>query len=183
MAHFDPLTSLPNRTLFSDRFNQAIAQTKRSGGLLAICYLDLDGFKPVNDTFGHAVGDELLIEVAKRIKSNLRECDTVCRLGGDEFALLLLDLQSRQQCEDTLNRIHTALAEPFTLNVHPVWIGASCGVTLYPLDNVAPYTLLRHADQAMYQAKHAGRNCYRIYLDLLDQGVFPHDAEPLAETE
>lgn len=183
MAHFDPLTSLPNRTLFSDRFNQAIAHTKRSGGLLAICYLDLDGFKPVNDTFGHAVGDELLIEVAKRIKSNLRECDTVCRLGGDEFALLLQDLQSRQQCEDTLTRIHAALAEPFTLNVHPVWIGASCGVTLYPLDDVAPYTLLRHADQAMYQAKHAGRNCYRVYLDLLEQGVFPRDAEYLAETE
>ncbi|MBS4051672.1 MAG: diguanylate cyclase [Methylomonas sp.] len=183
MAHFDPLTGLPNRTLFSDRFNQAIAHTKRSGGLLAICYLDLDGFKPVNDTFGHAVGDELLIEVAKRIKSNLRECDTVCRLGGDEFALLLLDLQSRQQCEDTLDRIHSALAEPFTLNVHPVWISASCGVTLYPLDDVAPYTLLRHADQAMYQAKRVGRNCYRIYLDLLAQGVVPHETEQLAETE
>lgn len=183
MAHFDPLTGLPNRTLFSDRFNQAIAHTKRSGGLLAICYLDLDGFKPVNDTFGHAVGDELLIEVAKRIKSNLRECDTVCRLGGDEFALLLLDLQSRQQCEDTLDRIHSALAEPFTLNVHPVWISASCGVTLYPLDDVAPYTLLRHADQAMYQAKRAGRNCYRIYLDLLAQGAVPHETEQLAETE
>lgn len=183
MAHFDPLTNLPNRTLFSDRFNQAIAHAKRSGSLLAICYLDLDGFKPVNDTFGHAVGDELLVEVAKRIKGNLRECDTVCRLGGDEFALLLQDLQSRQQCEDTLNRIHTALAEPFTLNIHPIWIGASCGVTLYPLDAVAPYTLLRHADQAMYQAKRAGRNCYRIYLDLLDQGLFPQDSEHLAETE
>ncbi|MCQ8104185.1 diguanylate cyclase [Methylomonas sp. SURF-2] len=183
MAHFDPLTGLPNRTLFSDRFNQAIAHTKRSGGLLAICYLDLDGFKPVNDTFGHAVGDELLIEVAKRIKSNLRECDTVCRLGGDEFALLLQDLHSRRQCEDTLDRIHAALAEPFTLTAHPIWIGASCGVTLYPLDDVAPYTLLRHADQAMYQAKRAGRNCYRIYPDLLDQGILSEDVEHPAEIE
>jgi diguanylate cyclase (GGDEF)-like protein/PAS domain S-box-containing protein len=183
MAHFDPLTGLPNRALFSDRFNQAIAHSKRSGGLLAICYLDLDGFKPVNDSFGHGIGDELLIEVARRIKANLRECDTVCRIGGDEFAILLQDLQSTQQCEDTLKRIHAALANPFSLSLHPIWIGASSGVTLYPLDNVPPYSLLRHADQAMYQAKHAGRNCYRIYLDLIAQGVLPPDNEALIEAE
>jgi diguanylate cyclase (GGDEF)-like protein/PAS domain S-box-containing protein len=183
MAHFDPLTGLPNRALFSDRFNQAIAHCKRAGGLLAICYLDLDGFKPVNDGFGHGVGDELLIEVARRIKANLRECDTVCRIGGDEFALLLQDLQSTQQCEDTLKRIHAALANPFTLSTHPIWIGASSGVTLYPLDDVQPYTLLRHADQAMYQAKHAGRNCYRIYLDLIAQGVLIPESEASLEVE
>jgi diguanylate cyclase (GGDEF)-like protein/PAS domain S-box-containing protein len=183
MAHFDPLTGLPNRSLFSDRFNQAIAHSKRSGGLLAICYLDLDGFKPVNDSFGHGVGDELLIEVARRIKANLRECDTVCRIGGDEFAVLLQDLQSTQQCEDTMKRIHAALTNPFTLAMHPIWIGASSGVTLYPLDDVPPYTLLRHADQAMYQAKRAGRNCYRIYLDLIAQGVLIPDSEALTEIE
>lgn len=183
LAHFDPLTGLPNRTLFGDRFNQAIAHSKRSGGLLAVCYMDLDGFKPVNDTFGHEVGDELLIEVAKRIKSNLRECDTVCRLGGDEFALLLQDLQSRQQCEDTLIRIHSALSDPFTLSSHPIWIGASSGVTMYPLDASEPYTLLRHADQAMYQAKRDGRNCCRVYMDLLQQGILPPDHEPMSETD
>jgi diguanylate cyclase (GGDEF)-like protein len=145
--------------------------------------LDLDGFKPVNDSFGHGIGDELLIEVARRIKANLRECDTVCRIGGDEFAILLQDLQSTQQCEDTLKRIHAALANPFSLSLHPIWIGASSGVTLYPLDNVPPYSLLRHADQAMYQAKHAGRNCYRIYLDLIAQGVLPPDNEALIEAE
>lgn len=177
MAHYDPLTNLPNRSLFADRFAQAIAHSKRTGTLLAVCYLDLDGFKPVNDNFGHDVGDELLIEVAKCIKANLRECDTVSRLGGDEFALLLQDLHSQLQCEETLKRIHKALSDPFVLNDHPIWIGASSGLTLYPLDNAEPDTLLRHADQAMYQAKQAGRNCYRIYQDLIDQQILQPDTE------
>ncbi len=168
LAHYDPLTQLPNRSLFADRFNQAIAHSKRTEALLAVCYLDLDGFKQVNDTFGHEIGDELLIEVARRIKFNLRECDTVCRLGGDEFALLLENVHSPQQCEETLKRIHMALAEPFTFGDRQIRIAASSGVTLYPLDREEPDTLLRHADQAMYQAKLAGRNCYRIYQHLLD---------------
>ncbi|WP_230874623.1 sensor domain-containing protein [Methylomonas sp. LL1] len=178
LAHFDPLTGLPNRSLFADRFSQAIAHSKRAGSLLAVCYLDLDNFKPVNDSFGHETGDELLIEVSLRIKSNLREYDTVCRLGGDEFALLLQDLQSQQQCEETLRRIHDALADPFILSSHPVWIGASSGVTVYPLDSAEPDILLRHADQAMYQAKHAGRNCYRIYQDLIVAGILSPDHQP-----
>ena len=168
LAHYDPLTNLPNRSLFADRFNQAIAHSKRTETLLAVCYLDLDGFKQVNDTFGHEVGDELLIEVSRRIKLSLRECDTVCRLGGDEFALLLENLQSPQQCEETMKRIHAALADPFAISDRPIRIAASSGITLYPLDREEPDTLLRHADQAMYQAKLAGRNCYRIYQNLLD---------------
>lgn len=183
LAHYDPLTGLPNRSLFADRFSQAIAHSKRAATSLAVCYLDLDGFKPVNDTFGHEVGDELLVEVANRIKSNLRECDTVCRLGGDEFALLLQDLHSQAQCEDTLKRIHQALADPFTLKEHPVWIGASSGVTLYPEDKAEPDTLLRHADQSMYEAKHAGRNCYRIYQDLIDQQILKPDPGPEIKDE
>ena len=168
LAHYDPLTQLPNRSLFADRFSQAIAHSKRTEALLAVCYLDLDGFKQVNDTFGHEVGDELLVEVAHRIKQNLRECDTVCRLGGDEFVLLLENVQSLQQCEDTLKRIHGTLAEPFELAERQLRIAASSGVTLYPLDCVDQDTLLHHADQAMYQAKQAGRNGYRIYQQLLD---------------
>ncbi len=177
LAHYDPLTGLPNRSLFADRFMQAIAHSKRTNSLLAVCYLDLDGFKPVNDGFGHETGDELLVEVAKRIKSNLRECDTVSRLGGDEFALLLQDLGKQPQCEETLKRIHKTLAEPFILQGQPIRIGASSGLTLYPLDNIEPDTLLRHADQAMYQAKHAGRNCYRVYQDLIADGVLQADID------
>ncbi|OAI27543.1 EAL domain-containing protein [Methylomonas koyamae] len=166
LAHFDPLTQLPNRALFADRFAQAIAHSKRAESLLALCYLDLDGFKQVNDHFGHETGDQLLVEVAKRIKMNLREGDTVCRLGGDEFALLFENLQSIQQCEDTLSRIHQALAEPFELAERHVRIAASSGVTIYPLDREDPDILLRHADQAMYQAKLDGRNRFKLYEHL-----------------
>jgi len=169
LAHFDPLTQLPNRALFADRFAQAIAHSKRAELLLAICYMDLDGFKQVNDNFGHETGDQLLVEVAKRIRQNLREGDTVCRLGGDEFALLFENLQSVQQCEDALSRIHHAMAEPFQLQTHQIRIAASSGVTIYPLDREDPDILLRHADQAMYQAKLDGRNCYRIYEHLANQ--------------
>lgn len=183
LAHYDPLTGLPNRVLFADRFSQAIAHSKRTGNSLAICYLDLDGFKPVNDNFGHDVGDELLVQVATRIKLNLRECDTICRLGGDEFALLLQDLQSQPQCDETLRRIHQTLAEPFNLSDHPIWISASSGLTLYPQDNVDTDILLRHADQAMYQAKHAGRNCYRIYQDLISQGILNSDYDAKSENK
>ena len=163
LAHYDPLTKLPNRALFSDRFVQAIAYSKRFDKLLAVCYLDLDGFKQINDTFGHEIGDQLLIEVSKRIKLNLREGDTVCRMGGDEFVLLFENLQSMQQCLDTLNRIHQMMAEPFELSDREVCIAASSGVTIFPLDKAEPDILLRHADQAMYQAKLAGRNCYCLY--------------------
>lgn len=169
LAHFDPLTQLPNRTLFADRFAQAISHSKRTESLLAVCYLDLDGFKQVNDHFGHETGDHLLVEVAKRIKLKLREGDTVCRLGGDEFALLFENLQSVQQCEDALARIHQALADPFELGQRQVRIAASSGVTIYPLDFEDPDILLRHADQSMYQAKLDGRNRYRIYEHLAGQ--------------
>ncbi|MBD9358551.1 EAL domain-containing protein [Methylomonas albis] len=171
LAHFDPLTQLPNRALFADRFAQAIAHSKRAQSLLAVCYLDLDGFKQVNDNFGHEIGDQLLVEVAKRIKLKLREGDTVCRLGGDEFALLFENLQSVQQCEDALARIHQAMAEPFELENRHVRIAASSGVTIYPLDLDDQDILLRHADQAMYQAKSDGRNRYRIYDHLAGQAT------------
>lgn len=170
MAHYDPLTQLPNRVLFADRFKQAVARSKRDKTLLGICYLDLDGFKPVNDNYGHETGDVLLIEVAERIKNCLRDEDTVSRLGGDEFALLLVDLHSSEQLEMVLARLHDDIAQPFRLdNGEQAEVTASTGVTLFPLDDGDPDTLLRHADQAMYQAKLAGRNCYRLFDPAQDQ--------------
>ncbi len=164
LAHYDVLTRLPNRVLFADRFGQAMARCKRDGNtLLAVCYMDLDGFKQVNDTLGHDAGDQLLVQVAERIKSMLREEDTVSRLGGDEFALLLGDLKSVEQCRQALDRIHRTIAQPYLIGEQSVVIGASSGVALYPQDEGDPDTLLRHADQAMYEAKLAGRNRYQLF--------------------
>jgi len=163
MAHYDVLTKLPNRSLFVDRFSQALAHSKRQESLLAVCFLDLDDFKPVNDTYGHEVGDLLLIEVAQRIQANIREEDTVSRQGGDEFAILLGDIESFSQCEKMLGRIHHSLAQPYILGEYTITIGASSGVTLYPLDDGDIDTLVRHADQAMYQSKLAGKNRFHFF--------------------
>jgi len=163
MAHYDVLTKLPNRSLFVDRFSQAIAHSKRQESLLAVCFLDLDDFKPVNDNYGHEVGDLLLIEVAQRIQANIREEDTVSRQGGDEFAILLGDIESHSQCEKMLGRIHHSLAQPYILGEYTITIGASSGVTLYPLDEGDIDTLVRHADQAMYQSKLAGKNRFHFF--------------------
>lgn len=158
MAHYDILTKLPNRALFADRFKLAIAHSKRTKSLLAICFLDLDHFKPVNDNYGHDIGDLLLIEVSTCIKAHIREEDTVSRQGGDEFAILLGGLDSYEQCEKTLDRIHSALAEPFIIDGYPHQISASSGVTMYSSEDGDIDSLLRQADQAMYQAKQSGRN-------------------------
>jgi len=163
MAHYDILTGLPNRALFVDRFHQAIAHSKRSEHQLAICFLDLDNFKPVNDNYGHDVGDELLIQVAQRITASLREEDTVSRQGGDEFALLLNDIESYGQCKNTLERILHALAQPYLIDNTPHKITASIGVTLYPDDNEDIDMLIRHADNAMYQAKQSGKHRYHFF--------------------
>lgn len=160
MAHYDALTQLPNRVLFLDRFNYAIARCKRERSQLAVCYLDLDGFKQVNDKHGHEIGDQLLVEVAKRIQACLREEDTVSRIGGDEFALLLGNIRSVEQFEMGLKRIHQSICQPYLINDNILSVGASTGYTLYPEDDADPDTLLRHADQAMYHAKQDGRNCY-----------------------
>jgi len=169
MAHYDVLTGLPNRALFTDRFAQAIAHSKRTDHQLAVCFIDLDDFKQVNDNYGHEVGDQLLVEVAERITSCIRQEDTVSRQGGDEFALLLNDLEFLSQWEQTLERIHNSLAQPYIINDHPHKITASSGVTLYPNDNGDIDTLLRHADQAMYQAKLAGKHRYYLFNPERDQ--------------
>jgi len=171
MAHYDVLTKLPNRALFVDRFNQAIAHSKRSQCLLGVCFLDLDNFKPINDGYGHGVGDQLLIKVAKRIQRAIREEDTVSRQGGDEFALLLNNIESVDQCEQILSRIHHCLAQPYIIEGYSHSITASSGVTLYPLDESDIDTLMRHADHAMYQAKLSGKHRYQLFNLEEDKGI------------
>ena len=171
MAHYDVLTGLPNRALFVDRFHQAIAHSKRTKTLLAIFFLDLDKFKPVNDNYGHEVGDKLLIEVAKRIAANIRQEDTVSRQGGDEFTILLGDLKSIAESKKMAQRIHHSLALPYSIDGHTISIGASSGITLYPIEDADLDTLIRYADQAMYQAKLLGRNRYHLFHHEDDQGI------------
>jgi diguanylate cyclase (GGDEF)-like protein/PAS domain S-box-containing protein len=163
MAYFDTLTGLPNRRMLSDRLHQATAFAERNEFLLAVCYLDLDGFKPINDTWGHAAGDRLLIETAQRLSDCVRGGDTVCRLGGDEFVVLLGGLQHLDECEVALERLRDAIGAPFPLPEGDAVLSASIGVTMYPIDGADADTLIRHADQAMYASKQNGRNRYTIY--------------------
>lgn len=163
MAYFDALTGLPNRRMLSDRLQLALSQAQRADRLLAVCYLDLDDFKPINDTWGHAAGDSLLIEAAQRLMANVRAGDTVSRLGGDEFVVLLGNLAHFDECEVALERIRSAMNRSFMLKEGEARVSASMGVTLFPLDGADPDTLIRHADQAMYLAKQGGRNRYTLF--------------------
>jgi diguanylate cyclase (GGDEF)-like protein len=163
IAHYDTLTGIPNRLLLTDRMKQAVAQAQRMGTTLAVCYLDLDEFKPVNDTFGHQAGDVLLIEIARRLKSAIRGGDTAARIGGDEFVLLLIGLERIDEYKTALDRILAAINEPVEIGPQRVSVSASIGIALYPADNSDPDLLLRHADQAMYRAKQAGRNKLRFF--------------------
>ena len=168
-AHYDALTGIPNRVLLADRMKQAIAQTSRDQNMMAVCYLDLDGFKPINDEMGHEAGDQVLIEVAKRIANTIRGGDTVARLGGDEFVVLLLGMEKGDECVSTLERLLAAIEHPITVKNKSASISASIGVSIYPLDDEDPDTLLRHADQAMYVAKQSGKNRFNIYDPALDR--------------
>jgi diguanylate cyclase (GGDEF)-like protein len=163
VAHYDPLTGAPNRRLLADRLTQAIARTDRSEHSLAVCYLDLDGFKGVNDRYGHSAGDKLLVTVAEGLKRALRTEDTLSRLGGDEFVLLLSDIGSPEECSLILERILVSVNTPVDIDGITVTVSASIGVSLYPQDHVDADTLMRHADQAMYQAKEAGRNRFHLF--------------------
>ena len=164
IAHYDALTSLPNRVLLSDRLHQAMVQTLRRGQRLAVVYLDLDGFKEVNDGHGHSAGDQLLMAVATRMKQALREGDTLARLGGDEFVAVLLDLADADACVPMLTRLLAAAAQPTAVDGATLQVSASLGVTYYPqAEEVDADQLLRQADQAMYQAKLAGKNRYQFF--------------------
>ncbi len=164
LAHHDLLTGLPNRVLLADRLQQAMAQTDRRRDLLGVAALDLDAFKPINDRFGHDVGDRLLVTVARRMQETLREGDTVARLGGDEFALILVGLASVEACQPLLQRLLESVAEPIEHEGHSLQVSISLGVSFYPQDDIIDADqLLRQADQAMYQAKVAGRNRYHLF--------------------
>ena len=157
-AHHDPLTDLPNRALLYDRLERATAAAQRRRIGLAVAYIDLDGFKPINDDFGHEVGDALLVEVARRMRESIREGDTLARVGGDEFVALLVDVVSRDDCMPVLERLLTAASAPVNVGGHVLRVSASVGVALCPNDASQAEGLLRLADKAMYAAKVAGRN-------------------------
>ena len=164
VANHDFLTGLPNRLFLFVRLGQAMAQATRNRDFLAVCYLDLDGFKTINDAFGHAAGDLLLQEIAMRSQTIVRGNDTVARMGGDEFAILLGDLKHPDDCTNLLERLLKAIQCPVALpSGQTVTVTASIGATLFPDDNGLPDALLQHADSAMYQAKDSGKAQYKFY--------------------
>jgi len=170
----DTLTHLPNRTLLTDRIGQAIAHAEQQDQLLPVCFMDLDGFKAVNDQYGHDLGDKLLIEVARRLTNAVRVVDTVSRLGGDEFVLLLNEIHTMDEVDLLLSRILDEMARPFRIGEETLMISASIGATIYPFDASDTDTLLRHADQAMYQAKQSGRNRFHLFDSSMDLLVHEH---------
>jgi len=162
LAHYDALTHLPNRSLFYDRLGQAIMMSKRRHRRIVLMYIDLDGFKQVNDRMGHHSGDLLLEKVSKRLRLSVRESDTLARLGGDEFTIILNDTHEREDMEMLAKKIIDSIDQPFDLDGHTVNIGASIGIARYPDDASTTGTLLIVADKAMYAAKAAGKNTYRF---------------------
>jgi diguanylate cyclase (GGDEF)-like protein/PAS domain S-box-containing protein len=175
IAHFDALTNLPNRVLLADRLHQAVAQSTRRGDTVAVAYLDLDGFKSVNDRYGHDVGDQLLIALANHMKDSLRDGDTMARIGGDEFVAVFTDLTHPQASLPLLTRLLEAAAQPVLVGDITVQVSASLGVTFYPqAQEIEADQLLRQADQAMYQAKLAGRNRYHVFDALQDTDLRVH---------
>ena len=165
MAYHDALTKLPNRILFADRLNQALAKARRSKEVFALSYIDLDGFKPINDLLGHEAGDELLKQLGERIRESLRMGDTIARIGGDEFALLLCDLKSDEEAKHTLERVLDCIKAPFLIKDQEVKISASAGILIGINPHSKPEDLIRQADQAMYQAKLGYGDTYQIAID------------------
>ena len=163
LASFDTLTGLPNRRLLHDRLEQTLRRTQRSNDGMAVMFIDLDGFKNVNDTYGHAVGDLLLREVASRLQKCIRSSDSVGRLGGDEFGIVLEGARLPAEAAQIGERIVAAMAEPIVVEGHRLTVAASIGIAIYPDDGTDAATLLRNADAAMYAAKQAGRNRFRFF--------------------
>jgi diguanylate cyclase (GGDEF)-like protein/PAS domain S-box-containing protein len=165
IAFHDNLTGLPNRLLFEDRLETSIKMAKRNSLMLAVLFIDLDGFKAVNDTYGHQAGDELLIDVADRLNSNIREVDTVARLGGDEFVLILTDINMRQNVTHVTRKLMESLNEPY-LGLETPTVTPSIGIALFPEDGMDMETLIESADKAMYSVKSKNKNGYQFYTDL-----------------
>ena len=168
LAYHDGLTGLPNRSMFSKLLNQSISEAHRYGRRLAVAFLDLDRFKQINDTLGHAAGDQLLQDVAKRLRLCVRESDTIARLGGDEFVVLLPELSDVKHAALIAEKILLAIAKPFTLIGHEFRVTASIGISAYPLDGLDEQTLTKNADVAMYKAKAEGKNNFQFYAESLN---------------
>jgi len=173
-ANYDPLTGAPNRRMLADRLAHAIRHSQRQGRSLAVCFVDLDNFKTINDSHGHRTGDRVLVGVAENLKRVLRADDTLARIGGDEFVLLLADIDSPEELSHILTRVLQAVNNPLAVDDQHFHVGASIGVSLYPDDNADADTLLRHADQAMYQAKESGKNRFRLFDLQNDQKAQNH---------
>jgi diguanylate cyclase (GGDEF)-like protein/PAS domain S-box-containing protein len=165
MAHHDALTGLPNRSLLNDRIDTALRRAQRADRMVAVIFLDLDRFKDINDSFGHAVGDQVLKQVAARLRETIRDEDTVARLGGDEFVILMEDIEAAALAEQAAERLLTCLNPPIGVDHQEFFIGASLGISLFPRDGFTADALIRNADTAMYQAKRQGRNAIQRYYE------------------
>ena len=174
LAFHDSLTRLPNRALANEHLARLLSQARHDQRLVAVLFLDLDNFKTINDSLGHGVGDELLCQVATRLKTNLRGADIAARLSGDEFLLLLGQIEDAQAITTAATRVLEQLAPPFTLQGMPVHVSCSLGVSVYPRDGGEAQTLLKHADLAMYQAKAAGRNTFRFFDESMNANMLEH---------
>ena len=181
LAHYDPLTGLPNRKLFDDRLQQAMAHCHRNDQHLAVAYIDLDGFKSINDNFGHAAGDHLLKTIAATMKKSLRESDTIARFGGDEFVVILDELDCTKSSTPYIKRLLAAAAQPVDYQGQTLQVSTSIGVAFFTgTDTLAADQLLRRADQSMYRAKLSGKNCWHIY-DAGQDRALRHHHEHLTE--
>jgi len=163
LAYHDMLTNLPNRLLFYDRMRQALAHARRYSGLVAVLFLDLDGFKAINDRHGHAVGDRLLQAVATRLKGNMRQSDTIARLGGDEFTILLTGIKSMKDVSRTAQKVLSVVSRPFAIDGHQLGVTCSIGVSVFPHDGSDTESLIKRADFAMYRAKNQGKANYQHF--------------------
>jgi len=176
IAHYDALTNLPNRILLADRMLQSMRQAKRHDTKLAVVYIDLDGFKEVNDNFGHDIGDKLLVSVSRFMQENLREEDTISRLGGDEFVAVLINLKHQDESTPLLIRLLQAVSQPIDIESNHLQVSASLGVTFYPQnEEVDADQLLRQADQSMYQAKLSGKNRYQLFDEAQARSIRVHN--------
>jgi diguanylate cyclase (GGDEF)-like protein len=169
LAHYDYLTDLPNRALFVDVLNHSISSAKRNKLRVAVLFIDLDGFKKINDAMGHDTGDQLLKDVASRIREALRDADTVARVGGDEFVIVLDDIETNKNAALVANKIIVALAQPFELKSKQCRVTGSIGISMYPECSKIPEKLIQQADEAMYLAKQSGKNTWKFYWDVLHE--------------
>ncbi len=167
LAHYDYLTDLPNRALLLDVLDHSISLAKRNKRKLAVLFIDLDGFKAINDSLGHDAGDLLLMGVSKRIKETIRDSDMLARVGGDELILVLDNIESAENAKSASNKILVALSEPFDLKGHPGQVGGSIGISIFPGDADTSIQLVKFADEAMYLAKRSGKNTSRFYREVL----------------